>query len=459
MAAGFFFSRAYGRCSSRSSSFIKQSRLLNACKSSGNKTLSRKQHTSTRRPQCSSLFLGTRSTVLLQQNQYLPFFSSTSILSNIQACGLHATACTGEAGIEEGGSSSGIADAEPGNSESSIEPQAVNEILNDVGSMNTFVTGVDVPITTLEGLGGYTPVGFVHNIFDFIHLSVGLPWWGTIIATTVAFRALVFPLMIKGQANTARLAAVKPELEKLQEKLREAANYHNPNIRAQASIELQDFFKKHNCNPLKSIISPLVQLPLFISFFIAIRKMCNLPVESLQTGGILWFSDLSAADPYMIFPIACAFTMLLTIEFGAEASVSNSQMVVMKNVFRGMSVLMVPLTYNFPVAIFLYWMTSNVLSLVQVMVLKVPGVMTFFNIPKVVPVKMDPNIQTGTFMENLKAGFKNAKEAATIKEAEKRRAREAQAALNRTREVYEFNPLLKNNSKLFEEAKNHRRTK
>ena len=42
--------------------------------------------------------------------------------------------------------------------------------------------------------------------------------------------------------------------------------------------------------------------------------MCNLPVESLQTGGLLWFPDLTAADPYFIFPVACALTMLLTIE-------------------------------------------------------------------------------------------------------------------------------------------------
>ena len=110
-----------------------------------------------------------------------------------------------------------------------------------------------MPITSLEGLGGYTPVGFVHNIFDFLHLSAGLPWWGTIIATTVVFRILVFPLMIKGQANTARLSAVKPELEKLQEKLREAANYQNPNIKAQLSVELQEFFKKYNCHPIKVV--------------------------------------------------------------------------------------------------------------------------------------------------------------------------------------------------------------
>ena len=49
-------------------------------------------------------------------------------------------------------------------------------------------------------------------------------------------------------------------------------------------------------------------------------------------------------------------------------------------------------------------MTSNVLSLVQVLFLKMPGVMKFFDIPQVIPPKMDPNVKTGTFMENLRAG-------------------------------------------------------
>lgn len=65
---------------------------------------------------------------------------------------------------------------------------------------------------------------------------------------------------------------------------------------------------------VQALISPLIQLPLFISFFLALRKMSFLPVEALKTGGTLWFPDLSAADPYFILPILCAGTMLLTIE-------------------------------------------------------------------------------------------------------------------------------------------------
>lgn len=57
-----------------------------------------------------------------------------------------------------------------------------------------------------------------------------------------------------------------------------------------------------------------VQAPVFISFFIALRKMAYLPVPSLQTGGMLWFPDLTAADPFYILPLAVTGTMFFILE-------------------------------------------------------------------------------------------------------------------------------------------------
>lgn len=55
-------------------------------------------------------------------------------------------------------------------------------------------------------------------------------------------------------------------------------------------------------------------------------------------------------------------------------------------------------------AIFLYWMTSNTLSLVQVSVMKLPGVKEYLGIPPPIPHVVDPSVKTGSFMENFRAG-------------------------------------------------------
>lgn len=31
------------------------------------------------------------------------------------------------------------------------------------------------------GLGGYSPVGLVQNFLEFLHMGVGVPWWGAIV--------------------------------------------------------------------------------------------------------------------------------------------------------------------------------------------------------------------------------------------------------------------------------------
>lgn len=56
------------------------------------------------------------------------------------------------------------------------------------------------------------------------------------------------------------------------------------------------------------------QAPVFISFFIALRKMAYLPVPSFQTGGLFWFHDLTAADPFYLLPIAVTGTMFFILE-------------------------------------------------------------------------------------------------------------------------------------------------
>ena len=42
--------------------------------------------------------------------------------------------------------------------------------------------------------------------------------------------------------------------------------------------------------------------------------MTNLPVESMKTGGLYWFTDLTVPDCYLILPAITCLTVLTTIE-------------------------------------------------------------------------------------------------------------------------------------------------
>ena len=42
--------------------------------------------------------------------------------------------------------------------------------------------------------------------------------------------------------------------------------------------------------------------------------MANLPVESMTTGGLFWFTDLTLADPLHLLPFITSATLLATLE-------------------------------------------------------------------------------------------------------------------------------------------------
>lgn len=120
---------------------------------------------------------------------------------------------------------------------------------------------------------------------------------GAIAACTVLARCLVFPLIVKGQREAAKIHNHLPEIQKFSTRIREAKLAGDQAEFYKASSEMTFYQKKHDVKLFRPLILPLTQAPIFISFFIALREMANLPVPSLQTGGLLWFQDLTLSDP------------------------------------------------------------------------------------------------------------------------------------------------------------------
>jgi len=329
-----------------------------------------------------------------------------------------------------------------------------NESLIDT-AQDVIANGLIEPSLSSLGLGGYSPIGIVQQIFEFSHITLGLPWWSAILCGTVILRAVVFPLMIKTQINAERLRRIQPDLERMQERMRDASNLQNPAFQATITTEMTELFSKNNCHPIKALLSPMIQLPLFISFFFALRGMSYLPIESMKTGGLFWFTDLTLQDPYFILPVLASATMLLTIETGADPGMAaNPNANKMKNVFRGLCLIMVPLTYHFPAAIFNYWVTSNLITLGQALLLKQKNVRKYYGLPEkpfIPPV--NPNVKSGSFFENFKAGFSNAQEAGKIKEEHKKEGLQPKKLVgDKYAEAFEYKPRVLQNDELFKKA-------
>jgi YidC/Oxa1 family membrane protein insertase len=224
------------------------------------------------------------------------------------------------------------------------------------------------------------PTAALQHLIDFVHTQGGLPWWLSIAATTVAIRVMVLPVLIFQMKATARLTLMRPELEAITKTIKESG--YDPKVTEANQKRMKELFTKHKTNPFMPLMGAFVQAPLFISFFFAIRNMAE-KVPSFKEGGALWFTDLTTADPYFILPIMSGAFTLATIELGAMDGMQGQPMIgKMKMFFRGFAVLIVPLTATFPKALFCYWLTTNMCSLIQTTVLRQPSVKRAVGIPE-----------------------------------------------------------------------------
>lgn len=122
------------------------------------------------------------------------------------------------------------------------------------------VNALGEPTFASLGLGGKSPVGFVQSCLEFVHVSLGIPWWETIMVGTLVIRFCMFPLVIMAQKNAARMNNHLPQMQVLQLKMTEARQSGNQLDAMRYSQDLIHFMKEKQLNPLKNMIVPLAQV-------------------------------------------------------------------------------------------------------------------------------------------------------------------------------------------------------
>lgn len=65
---------------------------------------------------------------------------------------------------------------------------------------------------------------------------------------------------------------------------------------------MMDFAKQTKTSILSFYLYNIIQIPVFIIMVMSVRKMCY-ETEALTGAGVLWFTNLNAADPYFILPV------------------------------------------------------------------------------------------------------------------------------------------------------------
>ena len=178
-----------------------------------------------------------------------------------------------------------------------------------------------------------------------------------IIILTILVRVVTAPLTIKQMRSMERMRALSPKLKEIQAEFADD--------RQKQSEKTMALYKSEGVNPLGGCLPMLLQFPVFIGLFYALRST----IQLRQAPFFGWIDDLSVPEslfeipglglPFRVLPLVMGATMVLQqriTPMQADPAQAKMMMTVMP-------VMMTLVFYQFPSGLVLYWMVSNVLAI------------------------------------------------------------------------------------------------
>jgi YidC/Oxa1 family membrane protein insertase len=216
------------------------------------------------------------------------------------------------------------------------------------------------------GLGESIDVGWswvapLTRIFGWLleALYSVIPNYGlAIIVLTILVRVVTAPLTNKQMRSMERMRALSPKLQELKEKYGDD--------RQKQSEEMMRLYRQEGVNPLGGCLPMILQLPVFIGLFYALRSS----IQLRQAPFVGWIDDLSAPEalfvipgieiPFRVLPLVMGGTMLLQQRITPMQQMDPAQQKMMMTM---MPIVMTVVFYQFPSGLVLYWMVSNMLAI------------------------------------------------------------------------------------------------
>ncbi len=129
--------------------------------------------------------------------------------------------------------------------------------------------------------------------FDFLHRFIGS--YGLIILIlTLMIKLIIFPLTYKSYLSSAKMRALKPEIDRINAKYPDQKDQQEMLKRQQATMDL---YKKCGVSPMGGCLPLLIQMPIVIAMF----RFFPTSIE-LRGQRFLWAEDLSAYDSVLDLP-------------------------------------------------------------------------------------------------------------------------------------------------------------
>uniref|UniRef100_A0A5S6QD57 Uncharacterized protein n=1 Tax=Trichuris muris TaxID=70415 RepID=A0A5S6QD57_TRIMR len=182
------------------------------------------------------------------------------------------------------------------------------------------LVGADLRTLLVEGDSPFLYRWYGH-LLDFAHTNLGMPWWLSIAASALAIRLLLFPLVtISNQRNYSSYHNAIPTLLKHHVRISQARIRVDLKAICEEEAKMAEYSSKANLAPIGAqLINIAIAVTAFSTQFFALRKLALLGCEDMNSGGALWFVDLTSNDP--LLALVASFTYFLWMLIRMEQSV------------------------------------------------------------------------------------------------------------------------------------------
>jgi len=232
---------------------------------------------------------------------------------------------------------------------------------------------------------GQSILGIFSSILGFIHDLVeplfGVHSWGwAIIGLTLVVRILLLPLAIKQTRSMKAMQQLQPQMKAIQDKYktdREMMRKDPDKYRARKQKQQQEMmalYQREGANPAASCLPLLAQAPVFLALFWTLRDEADLIgapfyfITGVTDGGLEKLVS-TAGWPGWLLIVLMSGTMFFSqkqmMARNAASMADNPMAQQQKILLYVMPVFLAAISFQFPLGILLYWVTTNLWQILQ----------------------------------------------------------------------------------------------
>ena len=200
---------------------------------------------------------------------------------------------------------------------------------------------------------------FWHNLIDENDNLDG-SWGIAIILMTFTVRLAILPLTFKGVKSMQRLQTLQPAIKQIQERYKDDKQRMNQEVMA--------FYQREKVNPLGSCFPLLLQIPFFIALFYLLRSD-EFQQDIADNPGFLAIDNLAekVTDPVLL---GVLIVLYVGTQLAASAVTAISADPTQRRIMFALPFVFVIFIVNFEAGLILYWITTNVWTIGQQLLVK-----------------------------------------------------------------------------------------